>query len=62
MTEQEARALANQVERTPGWMCECWEGVNGKWYLLAGREGDPLTHYILRHARDWERALELLEP
>ncbi len=60
MTEQEARALAEQVERTPGWMAEVWEGVNGKWYVLAGREGDPLTHFILRSPRDWERARELL--
>jgi hypothetical protein len=49
------------VERAPGqWMAEKWEGVNGAWYVLAGRTADPLTHFVLRGRRDWERLCELL--
>ncbi len=61
MNEHEARALADAIERAPGWMAEVWEGVNGKWYILAGREGDPLMHFVLRNQRDWERLCELLD-
>ena len=63
MSEQEARALAAEVERTPGqgWLAEVFEGATGgRWYILAGRTSDPLTYFVLRNRRDWERLCELL--
>jgi hypothetical protein len=61
MSEQEARALAADIERTPGWLAEVFEGATGgRWYIVAGRTADPLTHFILRSVRDWERLCELL--
>jgi hypothetical protein len=61
MTEQEAAALRETVERRPGgWLAEVFEGVNGHWYLVVGRVADPLTHFVLRSRRDWERLQELL--
>jgi len=61
MSEQEAAALCETVERAPGWMAERWQGVNGHWYLVVAREDDPLTHFVLRSRRDWERLRELLD-
>jgi hypothetical protein len=61
MSKEEARALCETVERTPGgWMTESFQGANGCWYLVAGRTSDPLTHFMLRSLRDWEQLCELL--
>jgi hypothetical protein len=60
MSEEQAHALAADIERTPGWLAERVESVNHLWYVLAGRDADPLTHFVLRSRRDWERVCELL--
>jgi hypothetical protein len=62
MDQQEALALAVEVECQPAedWLAEAFEGVNGRWYLVAARTADPATHFVLRHRRDWERVLDLL--
>jgi len=62
MSEQEARALAAEIERTPGWMAEVFEGATGgRWYLVARHESDPLTQFVMRDPRDWERLQDLLD-
>jgi hypothetical protein len=60
MTELEALALATEIERQPGWLAEAFEGLNQRWYIVAGRDNDPLTFVVVRNRRDWEHALELL--
>ena len=60
MSEEQARALAADIERTPGWLVERVESVNHLWFLIAVRDADPLTHFVLRNRRDWERVRELL--
>jgi hypothetical protein len=60
MSEEQAHALAADIERTPGWLAELVEGVNHLWYVIAGRDADSLTHFVLRNRRDWERLRELL--
>ena len=62
MSEEQARALAADIERTPGWMAGVFEGATGaRWYLVAGHESDPLTQFVLRGSRDWERLQDLLD-
>jgi len=62
MSEQEARALAAEIERMPGWMAEVFEGATGgRWYLVARHESDPLTQFVMRDPRDWERLQDLLD-
>jgi hypothetical protein len=60
MSEEQARALAADIERTPGWLAELFESVNHLWYVIAVRDVDPLTHFVLRNRRNWERVRELL--
>ena len=61
MSEQEARALAADIERTPGWLAEVFEGATSeRWYLVVGHVADPGTNFVLRSPRDWERLCELL--
>jgi hypothetical protein len=62
MSEEEARALAAEVARTPGWMAEVFEGATGgRWYLVTGHESDPLTQFVMRDPRDWERLQDVLD-
>jgi hypothetical protein len=60
MSEEQARALAADVERRLGWLTEIWEGANGQWYVLARRDTDPLTYFVLRNQHDWEQLHKLL--
>ncbi len=60
MSEEQARALAADVERAPGWLTEIGEGATGQWYVLARRDTDPLTYFVLRTQRDWEQLHKLL--
>ncbi len=58
MTEEEARALCDTVERLPGWWADYWPGENGHYYVLAWSENDEEQVYPLRNLRDWEALME----
>jgi hypothetical protein len=41
MSEEQARALGADIERTPGWLAERVESVNHLWFVIAVRDADP---------------------